>query len=113
MKWLEYNLNCCPLSFQLDLFNLGDKYLSDLVLRLLSVYCSLMEFFSVFPCVTAGVLAEQESVFLSKNHVIALPSTCVSAQKVCVCVGCSAVRLDAHAQNKAMRFTCVLSSRSM
>lgn len=78
IKWLEYFLHHhYLLTPQLDLFNLGDKYLSDLAA--VFPFCLLLfrGVFLLLHCVTAGVLAEQGNVFLSKSHVIALPSTCV------------------------------------
>lgn len=88
IKCLEYFLNYrrrrCPLPLQLDLCNLGDKFLSDLVPCSCSARCCSGECFSFFSRVTAGILAEQGSVFLSKSHVIELPSTWVSQTRACV-----------------------------
>lgn len=81
IKWLEYFLHHqpppSPSTPRLDLFNLGDKYLSDLAAVFPPCLLLFWGVFLLLPLVTAGVLAEQGSVFLSKSHVIALPSTCV------------------------------------
>lgn len=112
-EYFNYHHHCCATLSQLDWCNLGDKYLSDLAPCLFSVCCSLMEFLPSLSCITAGVIAEQESVFLSKNHVIALPSTCFSEERVCMCcVGHGAVRLHTLS-HKAMPLTCVSSMRVM
>lgn len=60
------------------LLNLGDKLVSDLA-AVFTVCLSMLRrvFPPSFPASLLGVLAELGSVFLSKNHVIALPSTCV------------------------------------
>lgn len=100
----------CPPSLQHDLFNLGDRFLSDPVLCLFRVCCYLTEFFSCFLCITPGVIAEQEKCFLVKEPCNRITlHMCFSVERVCVCacaVGCSAQRLHTHA-NKAMLVTCI------
>lgn len=77
---------------RLDLFNLGDKFSSDPAAEFIFCLLTFWGEFFIFspplfpPCVSCYVLAELGSVFLSKSHVIALPSTCVLVYEIKVCV---------------------------
>lgn len=79
--------NPSTLAPQPDLFKLGDKFSSDLAA--VFIFCLLTSrglFLLLVPHLCCSFLAELGSIFLSKSHVIALPSTCVLVYKISVCV---------------------------
>lgn len=78
----------CTFARRHDLFNLGDKLLFDLVSVFIHLLMCRRVFslsLSVFCHLSVAVLAELGRVFLSENHVIVLPSTCVLVWKIKVC----------------------------